>query len=60
MGGVHKTAVGDVEAWAGGSFNADIVSEPFEEVARVQSDPSFGGVLIHAPRARIREAVDGA
>ena len=54
LGGEHA---GDVEAWAGGSFNADVVSEPFEAVARVQSDPSFGGVLIHAPRARIREAV---
>jgi len=50
----------DVEAWAGGSFNADIVSEPFEAVARVQGDASFGGVLIHAPRARIREAVQAS
>jgi len=54
LGGQHAA---DVEAWAGGSFKADVVSEPFEAVARVQSDASFGGVLIHAPRARIREAV---
>jgi len=54
LGGEHAQ---DVEAWASGSFTADVVSEPFEAVARVQSDPTFGGVLIHAPRARIREAV---
>jgi hypothetical protein len=50
----------DVEAWATGSFNADVVSEPFDAVTRVQGDPSFGGVLIHAPRTRIREAVQAS
>lgn len=47
----------DVEAWAKRSFDADVVSEPFDAVTRVQADPSFGGVLIHAPRVRVREAV---
>jgi DNA-binding response OmpR family regulator len=54
LGGTHAA---DVETWAKASFTADIVSEPFEAVARAQSDPTFGGILIHAPRARIREAV---
>jgi DNA-binding NarL/FixJ family response regulator len=54
LGGVHAA---DIETWASDSFTADVVSEPFDAVARVQDDPSFGGVLIHAPRARIREAV---
>jgi DNA-binding response OmpR family regulator len=53
--GSHHAA--DVEAWASGAFRADVVSEPFEAVARVQGDASFGGILIHAPRPRIREAV---
>ena len=43
--------------WARDSFKADVVSEPFDAVARVQADPSFGGVLVHAPRDRVREAV---
>lgn len=47
----------DVEMWARDSFKADVVTEPFDAVARVQADPSFGGVLVHAPRARVREAV---
>jgi hypothetical protein len=50
----------DVEAWASRAFKADIVSEPFDAVARVQSDPTFGGILIHAPRSRIREAVQAS
>ena len=54
LGGEHAD---DVEAWARRSFEADVVSEPFEAVATVQADPSFGGVLIHAPRVRVREAV---
>jgi CheY-like chemotaxis protein len=54
LGGQHAA---DVEAWATGSFHADVVSEPFDAVARVQGDATFGGILIHAPRARVREAV---
>lgn len=54
LGGAHAA---DVEMWARGSFKADVVSEPFDAVARVQADPSFGGVLVHSPRARVREAV---
>jgi hypothetical protein len=54
LGGTHAA---DVDLWARGSFAADVVSEPFEAVARVQADPSFGGVLVYASRARVREAV---
>lgn len=54
LGGQHAA---DVEAWAKGSFRADVVSEPFDAVTRVQGDATFGGILIHSPRARIREAV---
>jgi len=54
LGGQHAA---DVEAWAKGSFRADVVSEPFDPVARIQPDSTFGGILIHSPRARIREAV---
>jgi hypothetical protein len=54
LGGTHAA---DVETWARGSFKSDVVTEPFAAVTRVQADPSFGGVLVHAPRARVREAV---
>lgn len=54
LGSAHAA---DVETWARGSFRADVVTEPFDAVARVQADNSFGGVLVHAPRARVREAV---
>lgn len=54
LGSAHAA---DVETWARGSFNADVVTEPFDAVARVQADSSLGGVLVHAPRARVREAV---
>jgi DNA-binding response OmpR family regulator len=54
LGSAHAT---DVETWAKASYEADVVSEPFEAVARAQGDPTFGGILIHAPRARIRAAV---
>jgi hypothetical protein len=53
LGGEHAE---DVEAWAKASFEADVVSEPFEAVARVQGDAAYGGVMVHAPRARVREA----
>lgn len=55
LGGTHAA---DMETWARESFKADVVSEPFDAVARVQSDPSYGGVLVYASRARIREAVN--
>jgi len=54
LGGSHSA---EVETWAGGAFNVDVVSEPLEAVARAQREKSFGGVLIHAPRKNIREAV---
>jgi hypothetical protein len=54
LGGTHAT---DVELWARGSFHADVVSEPFDAVARAQGDPSLGGVLVYASRARVREAI---
>lgn len=46
----------DLEGWVRGAFRADIVETPLEAVAAVRGGGSFGGVLIHAPRRRIREA----
>jgi KaiC/GvpD/RAD55 family RecA-like ATPase/CheY-like chemotaxis protein len=48
---------GEVEAWANGSFDTDLVGEAFEAVAKVQSDDRYGGILIHTARTRIREAI---
>lgn len=47
----------DLEAWAVKAFEADIVSEPFEAMARVQEESDHGCVLVHAPRRQVREAV---
>ncbi len=54
LGGSHAT---DLDDWASRAFDCDIVSEPFEAVARVQADPKFGCILVHAPRRQVREAV---
>jgi len=54
LGGQHAA---DLEAWATRAFEADVVSEPFEAVAKVQTGERYGGLLIHSPRQRIREAV---
>jgi CheY-like chemotaxis protein len=53
--GEHDSA--DLEAWATQSFEADVVTEPFEAVTRVQSDAKYGGVLIHTPGRRSPEAI---
>lgn len=55
LGGSHAR---DLEAWARGAFQAEVVSRPFEAVSRVQADESFGTVLIYAARDRVREAVE--
>jgi circadian clock protein KaiC len=47
----------DLEAWAKRAFRTDVASEPFEAVAQVQSGERYGGVLIHAPRRRVRESI---
>ena len=54
LGGEHTL---DVESWAQRSFETEIVSEPFDAVSKIQEDATFGGVLIHATRGRVREAV---
>ena len=47
----------DLEAWATRAFDTDVVSEPFEAVAKVQSDVKYGAVLIHSSRMKVREAI---
>lgn len=54
LGSAHAA---DLEAWARSAYDADVVSEPFEAVASVQAGTPYGGVLIHAPRRQVREAV---
>ena len=54
LGGTHSA---DLEAWAKNAFQADIVAEPFAAVTKVQADATYGCVLVHAPRARVREAL---
>ena len=47
----------EMEAWARHAFTVEVVAEPLEGVAKLQADSGFGSVLIHAPRRRIRQAV---
>ena len=47
----------DLETWATRAFDTDVVSEPFEAVAKVQSEERYGAVLIHSPRMKVREAI---
>ncbi|HSM04675.1 MAG TPA: ATPase domain-containing protein [Longimicrobiales bacterium] len=54
LGGEHP---GDLGVWAQGAFRADIVSEPYDALARLQPGSDYGSVLVHAPRLRVREAI---
>lgn len=54
LGGSHAS---DLEAWARRMFDADVVSEPFAAVAKVQGDSGHGCVLVHAERRQVRDAV---
>lgn len=47
----------DFETWAKESFKTHVVKEPLEAVTLLQDGATFGGILVHAPRTRIREAV---
>lgn len=48
----------DLETWAREMFDSDIVSESLQGVETLQNESRpYGGVLIHASRRRIREAV---
>lgn len=47
----------DLEAWARRAFETDVVAEPFAALAKVQEGNRYGGVLVHAPRRRVRDAV---
>ena len=50
----------DLETWATRAFEADVVSEPFEAVSKVQANQKYGGVLIHAPRSKVRDAIQAS
>jgi KaiC/GvpD/RAD55 family RecA-like ATPase/CheY-like chemotaxis protein len=47
----------EMEAWAKQAFRTEVVGEPLEAVAKVQADAGFGGILLHAPRRQVRQAV---
>jgi hypothetical protein len=54
LGDSHAT---DLASWADRTFDASLVSEPFDAVAHVQGDANPGCVLVHAPRSHVRQAV---
>jgi CheY-like chemotaxis protein len=47
----------DVEGWVRGTFRAEVVTDPLEAVTRLQGGAPVGCVLVHAPRQRLREAL---
>jgi KaiC/GvpD/RAD55 family RecA-like ATPase/DNA-binding response OmpR family regulator len=47
----------EIERWAKSSFDTDVVSDPLGAVAKLQAGATYGGVLIHASRERVREAM---
>jgi CheY-like chemotaxis protein len=49
---------GDLETWAGDAFQSDQVPDALQGVEALQNESTpYGGVLIHASRKRIREAI---
>jgi DNA-binding response OmpR family regulator len=54
---LDKSQGGELESWAGGAFQTEIVREPLEAVTMLQEDAGFGGILVHATRQEIRSAV---
>lgn len=46
----------DLEGWVKDTFRADMVATPLDAVAALRAGRSFGGVLIHVPRTRVRQA----
>lgn len=47
----------EFNAWASSEFLAEVVTDPLEAVAAVQGESAYGGVVVHAPRSLIREAM---
>lgn len=47
----------DLGVWARGAFRVDIVSEPYDALARLAPGADYGSVLVHGPRIRVREAI---
>ncbi len=47
----------ELRAWAGRAFDADVVEQALDAVARVHDDSAHGCVLVHSSRSRVREAV---
>lgn len=47
----------DLETWARASFEADVVSDPFDAVAAVQEGTPYGGILVFASRRHVKDAL---
>lgn len=47
----------DLETWVRGTFQADVVNDPFDAVAAIQKGTPYGGVLVFAPRQHVRDAL---
>jgi DNA-binding response OmpR family regulator len=52
-----KEAASEMQAWAKSVFETQVVTQSLDAVAHLQGGAAFGGVLVHASRAQIREAV---
>ena len=52
LGGAHA----ELNTWASSAYHVDVTTDPMEAVANAQTQPSYGGVLVYAPRTAIRDA----
>ncbi len=46
----------DLEVWVRDTFRADVAGAPLDAVAALRGGATFGSIVVHAPRKRIREA----
>lgn len=54
LGGRHGD---EITSWAATAFDAQIVDDPLEAIVRAQHSTGWGAVLVHAPRARVDDAI---
>jgi KaiC/GvpD/RAD55 family RecA-like ATPase len=47
----------EMEAWARGAFNLELVTDPMDAMELLRGSKGFGGIVIHTPRKRLEDAL---